>query len=183
MPEKGRPPQAIPSADTSNIKDPNTHTHTHIYILPISRILIHTYICIYTKSLLQIIISVQAKLDIARRKHIVHPTGFGAMMYKHLTKHSFVHAIYCTWHTVTQITLYQMELTESIFILLGPTYFWTWRRFSWLWSTTVVGGHGQGAKHWVSKDYGLLSYHQLGSKTSLVAPDDSWQWCICWWKA
>ena len=34
----------------------------------------HSYI--YT--IVQIIISVQAKLEVVRRKHIVHPIGFGA---------------------------------------------------------------------------------------------------------
>ena len=64
MPGKGRPPQAIPS--------------------PISRHIItcyvryqgckHTVICI----LVQTIISVQAQLEVVRRKHIVHLAGFDA---------------------------------------------------------------------------------------------------------
>ena len=68
MPGKGRPPQAIPS--------------------PISRHIItcyvqyqgpkHTVIYIYIYILVQTVISVQAKLEVVRRKHIVHLTGFGA---------------------------------------------------------------------------------------------------------
>ena len=64
VPEKGRPPQAIPSPISR-----------HNYMLhAISRIQRHSYI--YT--LVQTIISVQAKLEVVRRKHIVHPTGFSA---------------------------------------------------------------------------------------------------------
>ena len=52
---------------------PNQQTHNYM-LCPISRIQLH--ISIYT--LVQTIISVQAKLEVLRRKHIVHPTGFGA---------------------------------------------------------------------------------------------------------
>ena len=52
---------------------------------PISRIQIHSYVFIYIYiyihiyyTLVQTIISAQAKLEDVRRKHIVHLTGFGA---------------------------------------------------------------------------------------------------------
>ena len=60
---------------------PFAHQQTHNYMLrPISRIQIHSYIYIYIYiyiymyTLVQIIVSVQAKLEVVRRKHIVHPT-------------------------------------------------------------------------------------------------------------
>ena len=64
MPGKGRPPQAIPSPFSRHIITCYVRyqgsKHTVIYIL------------------VQTIISVQAKLEVIRRKHIVHLTGFGA---------------------------------------------------------------------------------------------------------
>ena len=47
---------------------------------PISRIQIHSYIYIYIYiyTLVQTITSVQAKLEVVRRKHIIYPTGLGA---------------------------------------------------------------------------------------------------------
>ena len=64
MPGKGRPPQAIPSPISRHIITCYARyqgsKHTVIYIL------------------VQTIISVQAKLEVVRRKHIVHLTGFGA---------------------------------------------------------------------------------------------------------
>ena len=54
---------------------PFPHQQTHHYMLrPISRNQIHSYI--YT--LVQISLSVQAKLEVVRRKHTVRPSGFGA---------------------------------------------------------------------------------------------------------
>ena len=64
MPGKGRPPQAIPS--------------------PISRHIITCYVRYQGSKhtvifiLVQTIMSVQAKLEVVRRKHIVHLAGFGA---------------------------------------------------------------------------------------------------------
>ena len=52
---------------------PNQQTHNYM-LRPISRIQTHSYIYI----LVQTIMSVQAKLEVVRRKHIVHLTGFGA---------------------------------------------------------------------------------------------------------
>ena len=64
MPGKGRPPQAIPSPISRHIITCYVRyqgsKHTVIYIL------------------VQTITSVQAKLEVVRRKHIVHLTGFGA---------------------------------------------------------------------------------------------------------
>ena len=64
MPGKGRPPQAIPSPISRHIITCYVRyqgsKHTVIYIL------------------VQTIMSVQAKLEVVRRKHIVHLTGFGA---------------------------------------------------------------------------------------------------------
>ena len=64
MPGKGRPPQAIPSPISRHIITCYVRyqgsIHTVIYIL------------------VQTIMSVQAKLEVIRRKHIVHLTGFGA---------------------------------------------------------------------------------------------------------
>ena len=58
---------------------PFPHQQTHNYMLcPISRIQTHSYIYIYIYILVQTVISVQAKLEVVRRKHIVHLTGFGA---------------------------------------------------------------------------------------------------------
>ena len=54
---------------------PNQQTHNYM-LRPISRIRTHSYIYIYT--LVQTIITVQAKREVVRRKHIVHLTGFGA---------------------------------------------------------------------------------------------------------
>ena len=64
MPGKGRPPQAIPSPISR-------HIITYYVRYQGSK---HSYIYI----LVQTIISVQAKLEVVRRKHIVHLTGFGA---------------------------------------------------------------------------------------------------------
>ena len=59
----------------ATIGHPFPHQQTHNDILrPISRMQIHSYI--YT--LVQIFISFQAKLEVIRRKHIVHPIGFGS---------------------------------------------------------------------------------------------------------
>ena len=64
MPGKGRPPQAIPSPISRHIITCYVRyqgsKHTVIYIL------------------VQTIMSVQAKLEVVRRKHIVHLTSFGA---------------------------------------------------------------------------------------------------------
>ena len=63
MPGKGRPPQAIPSPISRHIITCYVRyqgsKHTVIYIL------------------VQTIMSVQAKLEVVRKKHIVHLTGFG----------------------------------------------------------------------------------------------------------
>ena len=91
MPEKGRPPQAIPSPISRHIITCYVRyqgsKYTVIYIYIYIYIYISYIYIIYIYTLVQTIISVQAKLQVARRKHIVHPTGFGAMMYKHLSKH------------------------------------------------------------------------------------------------
>ena len=74
VPGKGRPPQAIPSPISRHIitcyvrHQGSKHTVIYIYM----------YIYIYIYTLVQTIISVQAKLEVVRRKHIVHLTGFGA---------------------------------------------------------------------------------------------------------
>ena len=72
MPGKGRPPQAIPSPISRHIITCYVRyqgsKHTVIYI----------YIYIYIYILVQTVISVQAKLEVIRRKHIVYLTGFGA---------------------------------------------------------------------------------------------------------
>ena len=78
MPGKGRPRQAIPSPISRHIitcyvrYQGSKHTVIYIYIY------VYTYIYIFICILAQTIISVQAKLEVVRRKHIVHLTGFGA---------------------------------------------------------------------------------------------------------
>ena len=72
VPGKGRPPQAIPSPISRHIITCYVRyqgsKHTVIYIL------------------VQTIISVQAKLEVVRRKHIVHLIGFGAFLVNNLPK-------------------------------------------------------------------------------------------------
>ena len=68
MPRKGRPPQAIPSSISRHIITCYVRYQGFKY----------SYIYIYIYTLVQIIISVQAKLEVVRRKHIVHLKGFGA---------------------------------------------------------------------------------------------------------
>ena len=65
MPEKGRPPQAIPSP-------------INIHIITCYIRYQGSYTQLYINTLEQAIISVQAKLEVIRRKHIAHPTSFGA---------------------------------------------------------------------------------------------------------
>ena len=73
VPGKGRPPQAIPSPISRHIITCYVRYQGSKYT---ANIYIYIYIYIYT--LVQTIICVQAKLEVVRRKHIVHLTGFGA---------------------------------------------------------------------------------------------------------
>ena len=69
VPRKGRPPQAIPSSISRHI--------ITCYVRQGSKYTV-IYIYIYMNTLVQTIASAHAKLEVVRRKHIVHLTGFGA---------------------------------------------------------------------------------------------------------
>ena len=73
----------VPGKGQATTGHPFPHQQTHDYMLrPISRIQIHSYIYIYidiyTRTNYHTIISVQAKVEVVRRKHFVHLTGFSA---------------------------------------------------------------------------------------------------------
>ena len=124
MPGKGGPPQAIPPPISRHIITCYVRyqgsKHTAIYIL------------------VQTIISVQAKLEVVRRKHIVHLTGFGA--YSSTCYHTMVCAVFLSiflWLNLS--SKFRKTISNDIRKKSGKTFTKTYNlMFSWFWQNKTA---------------------------------------------